>query len=162
MILSLLLFATALQTNTPTEPRAATAQNIDTDRDGISDAQEQVLLEEFRPTFMISKSDCAIRPSRFEPDRPDPKALAADGTIYGQVFPVPGNRVEIHYYTLWNRDCGRMQHPLDAEHVTVLISMNPDSEPRALYWYAGAHEKTACEMSNGERSDALKIDGTSR
>ncbi len=107
---------------------------------------------------MISRTDCAIRPSRFESDRADPRSLAADGTIYGQVFPLSGNRVEIHYYTLWDSDCGRMKHPLDAEHASVLISMEPETKPKALYWYAGAHEKTACDMSNGGRAAALTID----
>ncbi|HEY1579452.1 MAG TPA: hypothetical protein VGF82_20475 [Terracidiphilus sp.] len=159
MVLLLFSFAAALLINTSPGQQVATAQKIDSDRDGISDEQEQVLLERFRPAFMISKTDCAVQPSRFEPDHEIPTALATDGTIYGQVFPVPGNRVEIHYYTLWDRDCGRMEHPLDAEHVSVLVSMDSNTEPKALYWYAGAHEKTACEMSNGARVEALTMDG---
>jgi hypothetical protein len=129
---------------------------VDSDRDGLSDDKEQVLLEQFRPTFMISATDCAIRPSRFEPDQTIPKPVATDGTIYGQVFPIPGSQnVEIHYYTLWDRDCGRIKHPLDVEHVSVMVAIKPGSGPEALYWYAGAHEKTACDISSGARAKAI-------
>lgn len=157
MGLSLFFFATVLLINTAPRQSLATSQNVDTDRDGISDEQEQALLERFRPAFMISKTDCAVRPSRFEPDHEAPTFAAADGTIYGQVFPVPANRIEIHYYTLWNRDCGPMQHPLDAEHASVLIEMDSSAQPKALYWYAGAHEKTACDISSGRRAEALTM-----
>ena len=159
MVLSLLFLSAAVLINTATGQHPAETQNIDSDRDGLPDTQEQFLLESYRPEFMISRTDCAGRPSRFEPDRGDPKALAADGTIYGQVFPLPGNRIEIHYYTLWNTDCGRMKHALDAEHVSVLISMQPETEPRELYWFSGAHEKTACDSSSGARIEALSTDG---
>jgi hypothetical protein len=129
---------------------------VDRDQDGLSDNKEQVLLEQFRPTSMISATDCAVRPSRFEPDQSIPKSVAADGTIYGQVFPIPGSQnVEIHYYTLWDRDCGRIQHPLDVEHVAVIVANKQGSEPKALYWYAGAHEKTACDISSGARAKAI-------
>jgi len=129
---------------------------VDSDRDGLSDDKEQVLLEQFLPTFMISATDCAIRPSRFEPDQSIPKPVAVDGTIYGQVFPIPGSQnVEIHYYTLWDRDCGRIKHPLDVEHVSVIVANQQGSEPEALYWYAGSHEKTACDISSGARAKAI-------
>ncbi len=136
---------------------AAMAQApADTDRDGIPDAQEQALLEKFRPTFMISASDCAIRPARFEPDQITPQPAAADGSVYGQVFPVHDSQnVEIHYYTLWDRDCGRIQHSLDVEHVAVLVRNDEAHGPEALYWYAGAHENTACEISSGARAAAI-------
>jgi len=138
-------------------PSVGVAQTVvDSDRDGLSDDKEQALLEQFRPTFMISATDCAIRPSRFEPDQSNPKAMAADGSIYGQVFPIPGSQnVEIHYYTLWDRDCGRIKHPLDVEHVSVIVANQQGSEPEALYWYAGAHEKTACDISSGARAKAI-------
>jgi hypothetical protein len=155
MFFSVLVLSTALLNGTAPGQPVPTADAIDTDRDGISDEQEQFLLEKFRPAFMISRTDCAGLPARFKPDYPDPNPLAADGTIYGQVFPVSGNRIEIHYYTLWERDCGRMKHPLDAEHVSVLISMDSEQGPKALYWYAGAHEKTACDMSSGGPAEAL-------
>jgi hypothetical protein len=155
MFLTLLVLSTILMNCTASGQHAATAQPADSDRDGISDEQEQALLEKFRPAFMISRTDCAGRPAQFEPDHADPKPLAADGTIYGQVFPLPGNQIEIHYYTLWDRDCGRMKHPLDAEHVSVLVAMDSEQGPEALYWYAGAHENTACDMSSGGRTEAL-------
>lgn len=129
---------------------------IDTDRDGISDQQEQALLEKFRPEFLISATDCAGKPARFKPGKMDPEPLAQDGTIYGQVTPIPNsNRVEIHYYTLWDRDCGRNGHPLDAEHVSTLIGNAAGSTPKALYWYASAHENTVCDISSGARAEAV-------
>jgi hypothetical protein len=136
----------------------------DTDHDGLSDQQEQALLEQFRPTFMISASDCAVRPSSFEPGHVVPTPIAADGTIYGQVFPIifsgaspvrGSNYLEIHYYTLWDRDCGRRPHPLDVEHVSAIVSNPTGSNPQALYWYAGAHENTACDISSGARAGAI-------
>jgi hypothetical protein len=114
------------------------------------------LLEQFRPTFLISASDCAVRPARFAPDQVIPHPVAADGTIYGQVFPVRDSQnIEIHYYTLWDRDCGRMQHPLDVEHVSVIVKNDEGQDATALYWYAGAHENTACEISSGGRAAAI-------
>jgi hypothetical protein len=130
--------------------------SVDSDRDGLSDDKEHELLERFRPGFMISATDCAIRPARFEPNQMNPKAVAEDGTIYGQVFPVPSsNHLEIHYYALWDHDCGRIKHPLDVEHVSVLVANEQGKEPQALYWYAGAHEKTACDISSGARAEAI-------
>ncbi len=128
----------------------------DSDSDGISDRDEQALLERFRPKIMVSPTDCAVRPARFQAGVPDPVKPEADGTIYGQVFPAGDGRVEIHYHTLWSRDCGRRGHPFDVEHISVLVSRS-GSEPRALYWYAGAHEKTACDISSGAR--AANVDG---
>lgn len=153
----------------------AVAQNsvdTDTDHDGLTDQQEQALLEQFRPEFMISASDCAVRPSSFEAGKVVPSPVAADGTIYGQVFPVKfpavvldaspakasvggSDYLEIHYYTLWDRDCGRRPHPLDVEHVSVIVTNPKGSNPQALYWYAGAHEKTACDISSGARAGAI-------
>lgn len=134
----------------------AAAQAPDTDRDGLSDAQEQALLEKFRPTFFISATDCALRPARFKPGQEVPESTVKDGTIYGQVSRVVNsNRIEIHYYTLWDQDCGRNGHPLDVEHVSTLVVYDSAEQPRALYWYAGAHEKTACNISSGARAEAL-------
>ena len=130
----------------------------DSDRDGLSDEFEQTLLEQFRPTVMISASDCAVRPSRFRAGSLHPEVLSVDGTIYGQVFPVSDKRIEIHYYTLWDRDCGRVPHPLDVEHLAVLISNEPRLGWEAIYWYVGAHEKTACDISSGARSEAVEAE----
>lgn len=135
---------------------AADGAMLDTDRDGLSDEIEQRLLEKYRPSFLISTSDCAGMPARIKPGQVRPEVAASDGTIYGQAFPSSNNRetVEIHYYTLWSHDCGRMSHPYDVEHVAVLASVE-ESKERALYWYAGAHEKTVCDISSGARADAI-------
>ncbi len=129
---------------------------IDSDHDGLTDTFEQTLLETFRPSFMISASDCAGMPARIREGLKDPHVAAIDGTIYGQVFPSTDSKgaVEVHYYTLWNRDCGRMSHPFDVEHVAVLVD-TLGQEPVALYWYAGAHEKTVCEISSGAHASAV-------
>jgi hypothetical protein len=130
------------------------SSSADADRDGISDEREQVLLEKFRPTFMVSATDCAVRPARFKTGQASPELLAQDGTIYGQVTPIAkSDRVEIHYYTLWEKDCGRVSHPLDVEHVSVMVTNEAD--PKALYWYAGAHENTLCDISSGARAEAI-------
>jgi hypothetical protein len=128
----------------------------DSDHDGLTDRFEQTLLDQFRPTFMISAKDCAGAPARFQPDLENPRPLAADGTIYGQAFPLSGSsNVEIHYYTLWEKDCGRNGHPFDVEHVSVIVSNKPATAPKALYWYAGAHEDTVCDISSGARAEAI-------
>ena len=130
------------------------AQSIDSDHDGLSDDLEQSLLDRFQPTWMISASDCAGIPVRLAPGMTSPQVEAKDGSIYGQVSPLPNHRAEIHYYMLWDRDCGRVSHPLDVEHVSALISLE-GPEPQALYWYAGAHEKTMCDISSGARARAV-------
>jgi hypothetical protein len=56
---------------------------------------------------------------------------------------------------LWDKDCGRVSHPLDAEHVSALISTE-GGELKALYWYTGAHERTVCDISSGTRALAVK------
>jgi hypothetical protein len=128
--------------------------DLDSDHDGLSDSYEQQLLEQFRPTLMVSASDCAVQPARFEDGVAIPQVVTKDGTLYGQVSPHGKSLVEIHYFTLWEKDCGRVPHPLDAEHAAVLVSLE-NRDPHALYWYAGAHEKTACEISSGARAKAL-------
>ena len=135
------------------------AAQTDSDRDGIPDVVEQQLLEMFRPTFFVSKTDCSGVPARIKPGQVKPEVQLEDGTIYGQVSPYPtGNQlVEIHYYALWSKDCGRMSHPLDVEHVSALVSTS-DSAPKALYWYAGAHEKTVCDISSGAHAAAIRAE----
>ncbi len=136
-----------------------TAAQLDSDRDGLTDDFEQQLLEMFRPRFVISASDCAGLPAKIKPGQLEPEVVSIDGTIYGQVFPsaLSKDLIEIHYYTLWSRDCGRMSHPFDVEHVSSLV--RAESHPKAMYWYAGAHEGTVCEKSSGAR--AASIDGSS-
>jgi hypothetical protein len=136
----------------------------DTDHDGLSDALEQRLLEQFRPRFLVAEHDCAGLPARFKADDRIPEAAAEDGTIYGQVFPVKRaggqeTTVEIHYYDLWKTDCGSHGHPLDAEHVAVLLRASDadlaSAHWKAVYWYAAAHENTVCDVSQISRASTL-------
>jgi hypothetical protein len=91
-----------------------------------------------------------------------------NGTIYGQAFPVrtspiaekpDGPDVELHFYHLWRQDCGAHGHPLDAEHVAVLVRASgadpSKAEWKALYWYAAAHEQTVCDVSQIARASTL-------
>jgi hypothetical protein len=95
-----------------------------------------------------------------------PRTVARNGTIYGQVFPRSssprkGALIEIHYYHLWARDCGRTGHAPDAEHVAALVS-GEDSQPvstwTAVYWYAAAHEGTLCDRSAAVNALAIRAE----
>jgi hypothetical protein len=147
---------------------AAFAQTVvpaqDSDHDGLSDGLEQSLLTQFSPSFFIGRDDCAGMPAEFQPGLHTPKALAEDGTIYGQVFPVKiageaRPAVEIHFFHLWNRDCGAHGHPLDTEHVAVLAEASSDDPAtatwKAMDWYAAAHENTVCDVSQITRASTL-------
>ena len=129
----------------------------DQDQDGLDDAREQQLLEQFAPNFLLSSGDCDGKPSRFQVGSPEPVPLAADGTIYGEAFPQEGDRIELHYYHLWAHDCGRPTHNLDAEHVSALLKPAPDAdgEYTAVFWYAAAHEDTVCDASYAARAETL-------
>lgn len=138
--------------------------HADSDHDGLSDVLEQKLLLQFVPTFMIGSDDCSRLPAEFKADSLAPEVAADNGTIYGQAFPVkPANEdstaVELHYYHLWRKDCGRHGHPLDTEHVATLIqtsSADLDSAQwKATYWYAAAHENTVCDVSQIARASTL-------
>ena len=142
----------------------ATGVQTDSDQDGFSDALEQQLLNQFTPRFMVGQHDCSISPALFEPEMQTPTVQADNGTIYGQVFPVkdataPSPAVEIHYYHLWRKDCGGHGHPLDTEHVAVLVrASDPHLDTatwRAVYWYAAAHEHTVCDVSQIARASTL-------
>jgi hypothetical protein len=142
----------------------AMPQSHDSDRDGLTDHLEQELLVKFAPIFMLSTKECDGAPAEFHPDSQEPRLSSKNGTIYGQVFPagVRGksrSMAEIHYYHLWTQDCGLNGHPLDAEHVSVLISADNPGEPaaswKAEYWYAAAHEETACDASHAVRSSII-------
>jgi hypothetical protein len=128
------------------------AGSADLDHDGLSDEFEQSLLAKFAPVFHVSANDCAGLPAEFTPDSVRPVAAAVNGTIYGQVFR-SGPYIEIHYYHLWARDCGSLGHALDAEHVSGLLSGGDD--PRALYWFAAAHQATVCELNSAASASAL-------
>lgn len=148
----------------PKVPVASLTLSIDSDGDGLPDSFEQALLNRFVPTLMISKKECDAFPAEFQAGLPNPRLLARNGTLYGQVSRINGSkepaaRLELHFYHLWNRDCGRAPHALDVEHISVLIGADRvDAAPtrwKALYWYAAAHEGTLCDSSNGARADAI-------
>jgi hypothetical protein len=137
---------------------------VDSDRDGMSDAREQMLLERFLPRFQVSRTDCAVMPALFVEENVKPTLVERDGTIYGQVTPRAGveggdAEVEIHFYDLWSKDCGRMGHALDAEHVSVLVRAKTIDSPvedwSAVYWFAAAHEATVCDASQLAAAKAL-------
>lgn len=143
---------------------AQTSQPADADRDGLSDTVEQALLVQFSPHFYVGQHDCAGLPAAFQPGLLQPAAQAEDGTVYGQVFPVAvagasQPAAEIHFYDLWDRDCGAHGHPLDAEHVAVLVEASghdlATAKWKAVYWYAAAHENTVCDVSQIARASAL-------
>jgi hypothetical protein len=170
--------AVAALLGTSTQPSVALAGETkatdkvvvdDQDGDGLSDAFEAELLERFAPELLISARECDGLPAEFVAGSPEPRVVARNGTIYGRVFenlgPAwPGGLVEIHYYHLWGRDCGRMAHALDVEHVSVLVRAEhrdaPATDWDALYWYAAAHEDTVCDASHGVRADT--VDGVDR
>jgi hypothetical protein len=138
--------------------------SIDSDQDGLSDDLEQALLEQYKPLFMVSQTDCSDVPAEFIPENRNPTVLAEDATIYGQVFPGKSQgatepMIEIHYYHLWKKDCGRMGHTLDTEHVAVLIrasgTKSNSGTSKASYWYAAAHEDTLCDASQISRASTL-------
>lgn len=142
--------------------RAVTGQTVgDSDGDGLSDALEQRLLDRFVPAFEIGAHDCSERPAEFSPNMKLATVQAVDGTIYGQAFPVraqgSGGDVELHFYHLWREDCGAHGHPLDAEHVAVLLRRSGE-DWKALYWYAAAHEQTVCDVSQIARASTLHAD----
>lgn len=139
----------------------------DLDRDGIADRLEQALLERFRPTFVLSAGECDGQPATMTPWAADPVVLDRSGTIYGHVAlrGAPPGRVEIEikYFHLWARDCGRPSHALDTERVSALVHAPAldaaIDEWRADYWYAAAHEGTVCDASSGAAAEALRATG---
>ncbi|MGC4054042.1 MAG: hypothetical protein QM757_33575 [Paludibaculum sp.] len=125
---------------------------------------EQALLEQFVPKLQLSSQECDLLPAEFRPGLPHPQMLARNGTLYGQVFPrtssaLSGRLIEIHYYHLWSRDCGRGGHRLDAEHVSVLVreqsTAGATDDWTALFWYAAAHEDTLCDFSSAAKAKDL-------
>jgi hypothetical protein len=129
----------------------AAGASADLDRDQLPDDLEAKLIARFQPRFFLSGSDCDGLPSEFTPNTSFPKSKTRNGTLYAQAFPVRDG-IEIHYYHLWARDCGRISHPLDAEHVSVLIDA---STHEAKLWFAAAHQNTPCDSGTGARADTL-------
>lgn len=133
---------------------------VDSDHDGISDAQEQALLTQFAPQFQISSKDCSSAPAEFQSAVQTPVVAAENGTIYGQAFLRAGHteQIELHYYDLWRKDCGQRGHPLDAEHVSALLERDDAGTWKARYWYAAAHEDTLCDASQLARAHTLNAE----
>ena len=132
------------------------ASVMDSDRDGVSDKMEAALLDRFLPRFQVSSADCGVRPAEFVAGEARARTAKRNGTVYGQVTPrgrlASGDALmELHYFDLWDVDCGQHGHPLDAEHVGVLLrAPRADAlagEWRAMYWFASAHAATMCDTS---------------
>lgn len=157
----------ALTTSFPVRAQQAGASShsqVDTDSDGLSDQLEQSLLAQFAPSFMIGKKECSNVPAEFRSAATSPEVQEENGTIYGQVFPVKSSTAaaptaEIRYFHLWSKDCGAHGHPLDAEHVSVLVRASDADFARAkwhaIYWYAAAHENTVCDVSQISRASTI-------
>jgi hypothetical protein len=68
-------------------------------------------------------------------------------------------QIELHFYHLWSRDCGRLGHDLDAEHLSAIVFAPAVSAPRAQWvaeaWYAAAHQGSACDASSGALASTL-------
>ena len=145
----------------------SSSPSTDSDLDGLSDQLEQSLLERFTPTFMIDLKECSNLPAEFSSGLSSPTASVENGTIYGQVFPTKladdkRQLAEIHFYHLWKQDCGAHGHPLDAEHVSVLVQRaalsNGSVAWEAKYWYAAAHEDTVCDVSQITRASTIRAE----
>jgi hypothetical protein len=142
---------------------AAPAAAQDLDRDGVPDQLEQALLEKFSPTLLLAKGECDGLPASFAPDALLPRVLAKDGTLYGQAFRIRPSAervlVELHFFHLWARDCGRRGHDLDVEHVSAIVSAARLEAPASAWiadvWYAAAHEGSVCDASSGARAGVI-------
>jgi hypothetical protein len=143
-------------------PAASQGFIADQDADGIPDALESALLNRYAPRLMISDADCDVAPASFRSGLPIPRVSARDNTLYGQVSPRESNSgvvAELHFYHLWERDCGRMGHQLDPEYVAALVRAeswrSPIGQWTAVYWYAAAHEQTVCDLSEARSAASL-------
>ena len=142
---------------------AAPAAAQDLDRDGIADRVEQALFDKFSPTLLLTKNECDGVPASFVSNVLAPRVLAKDATFYGQAFRIPSTddrvRVELHFFHLWARDCGRRGHDLDVEHVSAIVSAATIESPPSLWlaevWYAAAHEGSVCDASSGARAQVI-------
>jgi hypothetical protein len=164
LVLVVLYPLSAWHTSSTQDLKHRAASALDSDDDGINDQLEQMLLEQFVPRFEIGRKDCSNVPAEFRSDHALPELDAENGTIYGQVFPAKASTqensvAEIHYFHLWRRDCGEHGHPLDTEHVSVLVKASSGGHVNdtwiAVYWYAAAHENTVCDVSQIARASTL-------
>jgi hypothetical protein len=127
---------------------------VDLDHDGLDDQLEARLLAQFRPRLHVSRTDCDGLPAEFGLKG----VVSRNGTLYGQAFParLAGREfVELHYFHLWGRDCGRVGHKLDAEHVSALLAPDGAGGWRAVYWLATGHGGTPCNSDNAARAAQL-------
>ena len=142
---------------------AVPAAAQDLDRDGLPDRLEQQLLDKFTPTLLLTHGECDGVPASFVPNVPEPQVLAKDATLYGQAFSLSAAdgrwQVELHFFHLWSKDCGRLGHDLDVEHVSAIVSAPRIDTPAASWiaeaWYAAAHEGSACDASSGAPARVL-------
>jgi hypothetical protein len=164
LLIGTLLVSMIVQVSMAQEPEHTVRLHLDADHDGMSDELEQALLIQFAPTFMVGRQDCSRIPAEFRSNVRTPELKAENGTIYGQVFPAKISTddtlaAEIHFYHLWRRDCGGHGHPLDTEHVSVLVRASDShlssAKWKAIYWYAAAHENTVCDVSQIARASTL-------
>ena len=124
---------------------------------------EQALLEKFSPTLLLAREECDGVPASFVPNELAPRVLARDATLYGQAFRIPSTDdrvlVELHFFHLWARDCGRRGHDLDVEHVSAIVSAPRLAAPVSAWiadaWYAAAHEGSVCDASSGARASVI-------
>ena len=134
----------------------------DSDHDGLSDQLEQSLLTQFAPKFSIGVQDCAGLPAEFTPGLREPAPAAEDGTIYGQVSPVKVAEDRSRWpkstsIDLWDRDCGAHGHPLDTEHVAVLVEASGTiSLPRPGRPFTGTPPRMRTLSATSARSLALQ------
>src|SRR5215510_16588804 len=80
---------------------SAPTPTIDGDHDGIADSLEAALLDQFHPSFMVSKDDCDSLPVEMASGEAVSRVLVRNGTIYGQATPRTPDGVELHYFHLW-------------------------------------------------------------
>jgi hypothetical protein len=147
---------------------AVPAAAQDLDRDGLPDRLEQALLERFAPTLLLTANECDDLPASFTPFSVEPRVRAKGATLYGQVFPLAARdgraEIELHFFHLWARDCGRLGHDLDAEHVSAIVSASradaPPAEWIATSWYAAAHEGSACDASSAAAAGVIDAIGS--
>ena len=68
------IFLSVVTVGSPAQEQRVVAQ-VDSDQDGMSDALEQALLVQFRPTFMVGQQDCSSIPPSFAPAsmKPEPE-----------------------------------------------------------------------------------------
>lgn len=138
---------------------ASSLAAADLDQDTLPDKFEQQLLERFVPRFMVSTKDCDVLPAEFARHESAPRPVSRNGTLYGFVTLRDEGEIELHYYHLWARDCGRGSHPLDVEHVSALLrNPNPDHTAKhwhAVAWMAAGHQGTICDTAHGARAHLL-------